>query len=286
MVSMVKGIVTRWKAESGRSGNSSRVNAVDSAGRSPDAGHPCEVQLEVHSGRQVRRECRPEAAQLPSMGLDLDLGDVEATIASLRSELSQKPPAEVVRERDGAIRSEDQGALRCVGAELGRTQRGDTRGVKRSVAGGSAGACEEAGSMAHGSGAASPSLLGCTRASRSARLRDGGIDWVGTSRSRRAHLFEPKTDGTSGGLRQGRSRRAAFKAEGETAAKRARLGSDLEPLGLFDDALFTGGAERCAHSKDGLALDDVKRLIEEDLRERNALTKDQKRSLREGQKGT
>ena len=38
VVSMAKGIVTRWKAESGRSDNFSRVNAVDSAGGNPDAG--------------------------------------------------------------------------------------------------------------------------------------------------------------------------------------------------------------------------------------------------------
>ena len=75
-----------------------------------------------------------------------------------------------------------------------------------------------------------------------------------------------------------------FKAEGETAAKRAQPSSDLEPLGLSDDAPVTGGAEQCAHSKDGLALDDVKRLIEEDRCERKALKKDKKRSLREGQK--
>ena len=41
-----------------------------------------------------------------------------------------------------------------------------------------------------------------------------------------------------------------------------------------------------AHSKDGLVLDDVKRLIEEDRCERKALKKDKKRSLREGQQGT
>ena len=40
----------------------------------------------------------------------------------------------------------------------------------------------------------------------------------------------------------------------------------------------------CAHSKDVLALDDVKRLIEEDRRERKTLKKDKKGSLREGQK--
>ena len=87
-------------------------------------------------------------------------------------------------------------------------------------------------------------------------------------------------------MRQGRSGRVAFRAEGETAAKRARLGSDPESLGLFDDAPVTSGAQRCAHSKDGLALYDVKRLIEEDRCERKALKKDKKRSLREGQKGT
>ena len=74
VVSMAKGIVRLWKAETGRSDNSSKVNAVDSAGRNPDAGPPCEVELEANSGRQDRRRCRPEAPQLPSTGLDLDLG--------------------------------------------------------------------------------------------------------------------------------------------------------------------------------------------------------------------
>ena len=68
--------------------------------------------------------------------------------------------------------------------------------------------------------------------------------------------------------------------------KEKRLQKGLEPLGLFDDAPVSGGAERCANSKDVLALDDVKRLIEDDRRERKALKKDKKRSLREGQKGT
>ena len=119
--------------------------------------------------------------------------------------------------------------------------------------------------------------------SRSARWRDEGIDWVGTSRSRRASENELDSDETPDGLRQGRSGRMAFRAEGETAAKKARLAGDFEPLGLFDDAPVTGGAERCANSKDVLALDDAKRLIEDDRRERKALKKDKKRSLREGQ---
>ena len=109
VVSIAKGTVTRWKTEAGRSDNSLRVNAVDSAGRNPDASHLCEVELEANSGRQVRRECRPEAPQLPSTNLDLDLGDVRADIASLRSELNQKPSAEVVREREGVVRREHQG---------------------------------------------------------------------------------------------------------------------------------------------------------------------------------
>ena len=142
------------------------------------------------------------------------------------------------------------------------------------------GACEEASSMAQMSRAASPSLLGCTRVSRSARWRDEDIDWVGTSRSRRARENELDSDETPDGLRQGRSGRVAFKAEGETTAKRARISSDLEPLGLFDDAPVTGGAERCAHSKDGLALDDVKRLIEEDRAQEGQETVLERRSTR------
>ena len=67
------------------------------------------MELEANSGWQVRRECRPEAPQLPSGDLDLDLGDVEATIASLRSELSQKPPAEVLREREGPSGAKTKG---------------------------------------------------------------------------------------------------------------------------------------------------------------------------------
>ena len=109
VVSMAKGIATRWIAECGRSDYSSRVNAADSAGRNPDAGHPCEVELEASSGRQVRRECRPETPQPLTQGLRLGPGNVEVIIASLRSELHQKPPAVVVREREGAIRREDQG---------------------------------------------------------------------------------------------------------------------------------------------------------------------------------
>ena len=35
VVSMAKGFVARWRAECGRSDNSSRVNAIDSAGRTP-----------------------------------------------------------------------------------------------------------------------------------------------------------------------------------------------------------------------------------------------------------
>ena len=178
MVSMAKGIVTRCKADAGRDDNSFRVNAVDSAGRNPDAGHPCEVEMEANCGPELRREYHPDAPQLPCTGLDLDVGDVQSTIAPLRSELSQKPTAEVVREREGAIRREDQGALRRAGVELGKNHSGDTRGVKKSSAGGSASACEEAGSMAQGSRAASPSLLGCTNVSRSDRLRDEGIDWL------------------------------------------------------------------------------------------------------------
>ena len=203
VVSVAKGIVRRWKAETGRSDNSSKVNAVDSAGRNPDAGHPCEVELEANSGRQDPRRCRPESPHLPSTCFDLDLGDVEATIACLRSELSQKPPAEVVWEREGEIWREDQGVLRRAGAELGRNHGGDTRGVKKSLAGGSAGACEEAGSMAQESRAASPSLLGCTCVSRSARLQDEDIDWSGTSRSPRAHGNESDSDEPPDGLRQG-----------------------------------------------------------------------------------
>ena len=38
----------------------------------------------------------------------------------------------------------------------------------------------------------------------------------------------------------------------------------------LDDAPLTGDAERCAHAKDGLAPDDVKRLIEEDRRGRRS----------------
>ena len=56
VVSMAKGIVTRWKADAGRDDNSFRVNAVDSAGRNPDAGHPCAVELEANCGRQVRQD--------------------------------------------------------------------------------------------------------------------------------------------------------------------------------------------------------------------------------------
>ena len=111
--------------------------------------------------------------------------------------------------------------------------------------------------MAHGSRAASPSLLGCTPVSRSARLRNEGMDWVGTGRSRRVHGNESDSDEPPDGLRQGRSWREAFKGEGETAAKRARLSSDLEPI-----------------------------LIEDDRRERKALKKDKKRSLREGLNST
>ena len=63
--------------------------------------------------------------------------------------------------------------------------------------------------------------------------------------------------------------------------KEARLGSDLEPLGLFDDAPVTGGAQIL---KMGWQLHGVKCLIEEYRRERKALEKDKNRSLREGQK--
>ena len=138
VVSMAKGTNTRWKAESGRSDNSSRVNAVDSAGT-----NLARVILAKWSWtRTLAGRFGGSADQKPRNFLLRAWTWIWVT---------SRPPAEVVREREGSRRREDQGALRRAGAELGSDHRGDTHGVKRSLAGGSAGACEEAGSMARGS---------------------------------------------------------------------------------------------------------------------------------------
>ena len=71
VASMAKGIVRRWKAESGRSDNLSRVNAVDSASRNPDAGHPSEVELEANSGRQGSARVSPRSPATSFHGLGL-----------------------------------------------------------------------------------------------------------------------------------------------------------------------------------------------------------------------
>ena len=178
VVSTAKRIVTRWRAECGRSDYSSRVNAIDSAGRTPKRVTVAKWSWRRTLAGRFWRECRPEAPQLPSTGVDLDLGDVEATIASLRSELSQKPPAEVLREREDPSGAKTK--LLC--AVPARSWPGIIEATlvvsRESLPRGSAGACEEAGSLAHGCRAPSPSLLGYTHVSRSVRLRDEGIDWL------------------------------------------------------------------------------------------------------------
>ena len=153
---------------------------------------------------QVRRECRPASPTTSSPRAWTWTWErrghhcILCAANCLKSRLLKLFGNEKVSRR-----REDQGALRRAGAELGTDHRGDPRGVKRSLAGGSAGACWEAVLMAHGSRAASPPLLGCTRVSRSARWQDEGIDWVGTSRSRRARENELDSDETPDGLRQG-----------------------------------------------------------------------------------
>ena len=107
-----------------------------------------------------------------SRGLDLDLVDVESTIDTFsQANYLKSRQLKLSGKENGAIRRDDKRALRCAGVELGRNHRGDTRGVERRLAGGCQWARARKQARWHkGSRAASPSLLGCTRVSRSAHL--------------------------------------------------------------------------------------------------------------------